>query len=189
MPTEEQINHLRHAVGHDPEAERTLEQLLALVEPPEASQKPHAQAEALREQARVTLDNRAMKPGPAWFEDVYPSYDDRSKAIEAGEAIELLVLALFPEFKGCNWVWEWKSGSDSHWTFTREGMQPITVRLLSGGYTAEQDDKASSSYSEASHALLCLKAMTDASQALAAAREFQANREFWIKPMEDANLE
>ena len=34
MPTEEQINHLRHAVGHDPEAERTLEQLLSLVEPP-----------------------------------------------------------------------------------------------------------------------------------------------------------
>ena len=34
MPTEEQINYLRHAVGHDPEAERTLEQLLALVEPP-----------------------------------------------------------------------------------------------------------------------------------------------------------
>jgi hypothetical protein len=28
-------------------------------------------------------------------------------------------------------------------------------------------------------------AMTDASQALAAAREFQASREFWIKPIED----
>jgi hypothetical protein len=30
-------------------------------------------------------------------------------------------------------------------------------------------------------------AVAKASQALAAAREFQANREFWIKPMEDAN--
>ena len=60
MPTKEQINHLRHAVGHDPEAGRTLEQLLALVKQPEAPQKPHAQAEALREQARARLDNRAM---------------------------------------------------------------------------------------------------------------------------------
>jgi hypothetical protein len=68
MPTEEQINHLRHAVGHDPEAGRTLEQLLSLAEPP---------------------------------------------------------------------------------------LDPIT----------------------------------DASQALAAAREFQAEREFWIKPMEDPNLD
>jgi predicted RNase H-like HicB family nuclease len=32
-------------------------------------------------------------------------------------------------------------------------------------------------------------AMADASQALAAVREFQSDREFWIKPMGDANLE
>jgi hypothetical protein len=31
--------------------------------------------------------------------------------------------------------------------------------------------------------------MADASQALAAVREFQSDREFWIKPMGDANLE
>jgi hypothetical protein len=204
MPTEEQINHLRHAVGHDPEAERTLEQLLALVEPPAAPQKPHAQAEALREQARERLDNRAMLEfclGMIAAAEDYPVEKlPKIRFLLGGRVHRDLAIMLtdeqleiatdFLEEIGAfarSWFISLEDEEEDVYLSPEDYSEAIETGELINPETGYEVDMNWLRYELKPGPAWFEDALTDASQALAAVREFQSDREFWIKPIENSD--